>query len=231
MCGRYVAPDIRAIEREWELLHRSGGGTGWEEGLYNAAPTMQLPIVRMEDGKSFVQAMRWGFVPLWWKEERLPNHTTNARIETVVSKPMWRTALRQTRALVPARGYYEWKQAGKAKLPFYITLPDEPLICFAGLWSSWRDTLSFTILVGAAAPHLAHIHDRMPLTLPRSAWAAWLDPQQQDGAEALEQAQAAALSHFEPVRVSTYVNSSRNEGERCIEPIGEGQQWEAGGAG
>jgi hypothetical protein len=47
MCGRYVAPDIRAIEREWELLHRSGGGAGWEEGLYNAAPTMQLPVVRI----------------------------------------------------------------------------------------------------------------------------------------------------------------------------------------
>jgi putative SOS response-associated peptidase YedK len=61
----------------------------------------------------------------------------------------------------------------------------------------------------------------MPLTLPRSAWAAWLDPEQQDAAAALEQAQVVALSHFSPQRVSTYVNNSRNEGERCIEPIEE----------
>jgi putative SOS response-associated peptidase YedK len=67
------------------------------------------------------------------------------------------------------------------------------------VWSSWRDTLSFTILVGPAAPHLARIHDRMPLTLPRSAWNAWLDPDQKDGAAALSQALAAALSQFEPV--------------------------------
>jgi putative SOS response-associated peptidase YedK len=181
--------------------------------------------VHQVEGKPVVQAMRWGFIPFFWKpDDKLPVHTINARIETVTSKPMWRMAMRQARALVPARGYYEWNQASKPKQPYFITLPDEPLICFAGLWSSWRDALSFTILVGPAAPHLAHIHDRMPLALPRSAWEAWLDPQRTDGAAALEQAQAAALSNFKPVAVSTYVNSSRNDGPRCIEPIGEDEE-------
>jgi putative SOS response-associated peptidase YedK len=83
--------------------------------------------------------------------------------------------------------------------------------------------VSFTILVGAAAPHLAHIHDRMPLTLPRSAWGAWLDPEQKDGAAALAQARAAALSHFQPRPVSTFVNSTKNQGERCIQPIEHGE--------
>jgi putative SOS response-associated peptidase YedK len=90
---------------------------------------------------------------------------------------------------------------------------------------------SFTILVGPAAPHLAHIHDRMPLTLPRSAWAAWLDPEQKDGATALAQGESVALSHFQPQTVSTFVNSTKNQGERCIEPIGQDQQGEAGGDG
>jgi hypothetical protein len=39
-----------------------------------------------------------------------------------------------------------------------------------------------------------------------------------------ERAQAAALSHFSLQRVSTYVNSSRNEGSKCIEPIGQDQE-------
>jgi putative SOS response-associated peptidase YedK len=225
MCGRYVSPDVRALEREWEIIHRSPGLDGrWEEGLYNAAPTRALPVVRMEDGKSFVQPMRWGFTPQWWKEDKLPTHTTNARIETVVTKPMWRSALRHSRALIPARGYYEWDQASQPKQPYFIRLPDEPLTCFAGLWSSWRDMVSFTILVGPAAAHLAHIHDRMPLTLPRSAWGPWLDPQQKDGSAALALAQAAALSHFQPQRVSTWVNISTHEGPRCIEPIAQDQE-------
>jgi putative SOS response-associated peptidase YedK len=222
MCGRYVSADIRALEREWEIIYRSPGL--WDIPIYNAAPTTMLPAVRIKDGKAVVQPMRWGFVPPWWKDEKPPNHTTNARMETVTSKPMWRGALSHTRALVPVLGYYEWNQTSKPKQPYFIRLPDEPLTCFAGLWSSWRDMVSFTILVGPAAPHLAHIHDRMPLTLPRSAWAAWLDPEQKDGADALLLAQAAALSHFQPQAVSTFVNSTKNQGERCIEPVGQGEE-------
>jgi hypothetical protein len=51
-----------------------------------------------------------------------------------------------------------------------------------------------------------------------------LHPEQKDGAAALALAQAAALSHFQPQRVSTWVNSSKNEGPRCIEPIEDQEQ-------
>jgi hypothetical protein len=44
-----------------------------------------------------------------------------------------------------------------------------------------------------------------------------------DDTAALAQAQSAALSHFEPQLVSTFVNSPKNQGERCIEPIGGDQ--------
>jgi putative SOS response-associated peptidase YedK len=70
MCGRYVSPDARALEREWEILYRSPLDDRWEAGFYNAAPTKVLPVVRREDGKSFVQPMRWGFIPTWWKPSR-----------------------------------------------------------------------------------------------------------------------------------------------------------------
>jgi hypothetical protein len=61
----------------------------------------------------------------------------------------------------------------------------------------------------------------MPLTLPRLAWGAWLDLEQKDGAAALSLAQAAALSHFQPLRISTWVDVSTHEGPRCIEQVGE----------
>jgi hypothetical protein len=53
------------------------------------------------------------------------------------------------------------------------------------------------------------------------ALAAWLDRKLQDGAEALAQAQAAALSHFQPQPVSTFVIGTKNQGERCIEPVAQ----------
>jgi putative SOS response-associated peptidase YedK len=72
MCGRYVSPDVPALERECEIIHRSPLDECWEEGVYNAVPTRQLPVVRMEDGKSFVQPLRWGFIAAWWQEEEPP---------------------------------------------------------------------------------------------------------------------------------------------------------------
>ncbi len=38
MCGRYVAPDQAAIEREYDIRVRDPF-----ERIYNAAPTMTLP--------------------------------------------------------------------------------------------------------------------------------------------------------------------------------------------
>ena len=63
---------------------------------------------------------------------------------------------------------------------------------FAGLWSLWRsrrDTepmATGVILTTAASATVAGVHDRMPVVLAPSAWAAWLDPQLADGERALE---------------------------------------------
>jgi putative SOS response-associated peptidase YedK len=196
MCGRYVCADIRTLEREWEIIYRSPGL--WEVPIYNAAPTTMLPAVRMKEGMAVVPADALGIRSSVVErgETGQPHHQRthgDRRLQAHVARRH-----EPHTALVPVLGYYEWNQTSKPKQPYFIRLPDEPLTCFAGLWSSWRDMVNFTILVGPDAPHLAHIHDRMPLTLPRSAWARWLIRNQQDGAAALAQAQAAALSHLSP---------------------------------
>jgi putative SOS response-associated peptidase YedK len=46
MCGRYVAPDDLALEREFNLVR-----TEWQfPASYNAAPTQQVPVVRSVEG-------------------------------------------------------------------------------------------------------------------------------------------------------------------------------------
>lgn len=218
MCGRYVSPADYIIEQYYGARIVNPFAE-----VYNAAPSMLLPVVRSVDGALVCEPMQWGLIPVWWSKEELPTHTINARSEDAAGKPMWRAAVKSTRAIIPARGYFEWKGAKPPKQPYFIHSPDGEPLSFAGLWSEWqhpdRDPLrTFAILTTAASPAMAEIHNRMPVVLPRAAWQAWLDPQQRDGGEAVQAAVGAAVGDMDTYPVSTYVNSVRNQGERTIEP-------------
>ncbi len=58
----------------------------------------------------------------------------NARAEGIATKPAFRAAFRQRRALVPADGFYEWRKlAGRRKQPMLIRRRDRRPFAFAGL--------------------------------------------------------------------------------------------------
>ena len=47
MCGRYVSPDEAAIERAWNIIRAPNPF----QSVYNAAPTMILPVLRLHEGR------------------------------------------------------------------------------------------------------------------------------------------------------------------------------------
>ena len=122
---------------------------------------------------------RWGLIPFWWKDAKSPRLTFNARSEEAATKPMWRHPAAKSRCLVPAVGWYEWKEVERvdpktgevtmAKQPYFIHRQDGQLIAFAGLMSPWRmgETseylLSAAIITRAAERPAADAHTRMPL--------------------------------------------------------------------
>lgn len=67
-----------------------------------------------------------------------------------------------------------------------------------------------------AAPPLAKIHDRMPVVLPQSVYAAWLDRDVTYSAGASDVLAAAVVDGFSAYPVSTRVNSPKNDDEECI---------------
>ena len=157
------------------------------------APTDRVPIVVQQPGSppQLVHA-RWGFIPHWWSKPELPRLSFNARSEEAAGKPMWRDALRSSRCLIPATTWFEWQHAHGAKIPHALAPNDGRGFMFAGLWSLWRSRreaepmTTCVILTTGASDAVASVHDRMPVVLAPSAWAAWLDPQLTDGAKALE---------------------------------------------
>jgi putative SOS response-associated peptidase YedK len=192
---------------------------------FNIAPTQEAPVVRIDrEGKREVALLRWGLVPSWAKDIKAGNRMINARCEGVAEKPAFREALQRRRCIVPASGFFEWKQAGRHKQPFAVTLPDEPLFGFAGLWERWRRgegdyVETFTIVTTDANDSVAAIHDRMPVIVPHHAIDAWLAGPAEEAAKLLAPWQGAMT--LRPVR--RLVSDPRMDVPECLE---EEPSWE-----
>jgi putative SOS response-associated peptidase YedK len=236
MCGRYAAAkDPAALVEEFEVAAAP------DEALradYNVAPTKKVYLVADRQRDDTVERSlliaRWGLVP------SIGSRMINARAETVAEKPAFRRAFAKRRCLVPADGYYEWylptsadapvgKGGKPLKQPFFIHPADGSSLAMAGLYEWWRDStrddddpeawrLTFTVITTAASDEVGRIHDRMPMTIPRGDWAAWLDHGvgAEDAAGLLMPAMAARLDAYP---VSTAVNSVRNNGPELMEPV------------
>src|SRR5258707_8602572 len=180
MCGRYSLPDPEDIP-----IRFKGTRFGYDlKPRYNAAPSEDMPVV-VSDGEKHVELMRWGLVPFWAKDEKIGYKMINARAETLSEKPSFRKALSLQRCIVPAGGFFEWKQAGKEKIPYYIHLKHQKLFSFAGLYDCWRnkdgkELHSYTIITTRPNAVVGAIHDRMPVILTKEHEETWLNPDETD---------------------------------------------------
>jgi len=148
---------------------------------YNIAPTQPVPIVRLSEGRREFALVRWGLIPAWVKDPRGFSLLFNARGESAAEKPAFRNAMKRRRCLFPADGFYEWKQVGKNKQPYFVRLKGGGPMAFAGLWESWlgpngEEVETAAILTTTASRSIAHIHDRMPVIIAPQAFDFWLDP-------------------------------------------------------
>ena len=236
VCGRYVSPEQSAIERAFRLDRRSNPNPFVRR--FNVAPSDTIPFLRQpsdSDGLELASG-RWGFVPHWWKEAKLPRLSFNARVEEAVKKPMWRDAWARARCLIPADGYYEWQAIERtdpatgeikpAKQPHFIRRVDGKLFCFAGLMSYWRNPQtgealrSCTLLTTGATGALTEIHERVPLILPESAYRSWLDRKLTDPAKVQALAEAPVpSSEFTYWKVRLLVNTAKADGPELIERL------------
>jgi putative SOS response-associated peptidase YedK len=190
---------------------------------YNVAPTQSVPGIVRQDNKNVLRAFRWGLIPFWAKDPTIGNRMINARSETVDSKPSFRTAFKKRRCLIPADGFYEWKGPKGAKVPMYITVPDEEPFGFAGLWEYWDDKgkadepiLSCTILTTDASDSIKDIHHRMPVILKPEAYKDWMETG--TPAEGLKDIISAQIhTDFTFHQVSKAVNSVKNNSADLIE--------------
>ncbi len=227
MCGRFVSASPPSKIAEYFDVDEAD--TTALEANYNVAPTNDVYVVYTDGGLRRLDAFHWGLVPSWAKDISVGNRMINARAETLATKPAFKKLLATRRCIVPVDGFYEWKKlpGQKRKQPYYITRPDGEPFAFAGLWTQWRGQeageevvlRSTTIVTGPPNEKMAELHDRMPVMLPASVWAEWLDPDQRDldAVGRLLVPAAPELITFRPV--STEVNNVRNKGAHLVDEV------------
>ena len=218
MCGRYaltLPPDAMA-----RLFEARPGNDLPPLPDYNICPTNAVAAVWREETGRRLGAMRWGFLPHWYKTPTDGPLLINARAETVAEKPAFARAARERRCLVPASGFYEWtKDESGARLPWYLAGPEGGM-AFAGIWRDWTDGAetirSLAIVTCPASADIAHIHDRMPVILSPGDWPLWLGEAGHGAARLMQPAPEGTLRAW---RVDRKVNSNRASGPKLIEPL------------
>ena len=233
MCGRYVSPEQAEIERFWHIGRHNSNPF---PRRFNVTPTSIIPVLRLDRASGEIELVnaRWGLIPTWWKDAKPPRTSHNARSEEAATKPMWKGPLGKSRCLIPAAGWYEWKQVErtdpatgeiiKAKQPHFFHLPGDQLFAFAGVMAMWKPAndaqwqASCAVLTRAAVGPAAEVHDRMPVILPEDLVDAWMDPRFEDIEPMKKLLVAAAEDALIATPVSQRVNSVRNDDPECLAP-------------
>ncbi|MDR0847538.1 MAG: SOS response-associated peptidase [Propionibacteriaceae bacterium] len=205
MCGRFVV--ARANSELLPLFDIDEAGDDLPVPSYNIAPTQMISVV-VDSGKDGVPhrrlaAARWGLVAPFHKSLADGPTPFNARVEKLVSSPLYRGPFARRRAIIPASGFYERRRGDRQS--FYIHPDDDSVLAFAGLYEWWRDPtrsdddparwlLSATIVTHPPQATMVSIHDREPLYLDPTLWADWLDPATPGDETLLADVQAASTA-------------------------------------
>ena len=222
MCGRYaflLPPE--AMVALFKVLNEID-----YPARYNIAPTQPILAILERQGRRTAELFRWGFVPGWVKDPRDFALLVNARAESMADKPSFRDAVRNSRCVVPASGYYEWmKGADGSRRPYYITSAETRTMAFAGLYSTWAGPNGEevdTVCIVTVHPNLeiSGVYDRMPAILRgEEAIDAWLNTRDVDAGEAVALAASAPPGTMRYHPVGKAVGRADADGPELIVPL------------
>jgi putative SOS response-associated peptidase YedK len=212
MCNRF-----RSIH-EWSQIPRqlySGPRVNFEFNP-NVAPTETVPVLIAGNG---VVLARFGIHrngPNGKPRPPLLNGRTDG-----MRKGQFRTDLKKQRCVIPADGFYEWRDEG-GKQPYYFARKDGKPLMLAGIWQEAEHKgdkrAAFAILTEEPNELVASYHDRMPLALADDKVALWLDLSQESPPD---QNLLLDLTEFKVRPMDRAMNKVRQKNLAAIDPEAE----------
>ncbi|RPH27822.1 MAG: SOS response-associated peptidase [Bacteroidales bacterium] len=158
-----------------------------EKYIVNGFDHPFMPVITDESPES-INFLKWGFLPSTIDSVEQANdflgkyNTLNAKSEEVNSSHLYEESFYNRRCLVLCSGFFEWRKVKKEKVPYYISLKDDEMFVFAGIWNETTDgrghkTRTFSVLTIEANELMAKVHNtkiRMPLILSPDDAQKWL---------------------------------------------------------
>jgi len=214
MCGRYTFfNNIDSLQHSLNIDVIDSNIID-HQASYNISPTQNAPVVFQDNNKRILKNMRWGLIPSWAKDKSFASKLINARAETIADKPSFKNLITTNRCVVLANGYYEWVNINNKKQPYFIYSGENTMISMAGLWTEWKDVISFTIITKQSETSISHLHHRMPLMLPKEKIDSYLDKN-----NTFDDFIIFDDMKLKYHQVSRLVNSPKNNNASCINPI------------
>jgi putative SOS response-associated peptidase YedK len=130
-----------------------------------------MPIIFQKSGNT-IQSAVWGIsndkvITSFSKEDI---ETDDSRIEKLGLKP----------CIIPASGFYMWKQSVNDKYPFYIRMLGREVLGLAGVYRKkdghkGQKSLEFAVITKKANVLLQPLESTMPCILDPENFAQWMD--------------------------------------------------------
>ncbi|MBP7837660.1 SOS response-associated peptidase [Candidatus Saccharibacteria bacterium] len=218
MISRYALYDTSDLSDRFQLTE------GLPKGIkphYNFSPTVSAPIIINREGTHAVELMKWGLVAQGAKDTNsvFRYKTYNLPSEKILTRHSWERAVRESRCLVPANGFYELNGSGKKRAK-YIQPKDKGLFAFAGVRSSWVDpegtTHGMFSVITIESPESG---GRMPVVIRREDEERWLDPTIRDASSLYDMLRVYPSELLEMYEVSPAVHSPKPNQPSLIERI------------
>jgi putative SOS response-associated peptidase YedK len=207
MCGRYgfTIKDSREVYKRFDIEKSELE----LKDNYNVAPTQEMPVVERHSPNS-LHLRKWGIQPPWSKMLLI-----NAQASKVNESKVWSKAFRESRCIVPANYFFEWKRQGDMKQPFLIRLKNREMFGFAGLTITYHDKdkkeqIGYVIITTEPNSLMEKIHNRMPVILRKEDEDEWLNPDNVEPEKLLKLLQPYHTTEMEAYPVSSLVNKPAN---------------------
>ena len=154
------------------------------------------------------------------KQNNITQFVINARIETIVSKYLFKESFIKRKCLIISNGYFEWKKIDNTKQPYFISIPKNELMFFGGIWrqeiKNNVKTNVVCIITKDANKDLSKIHSRMPLIMSHNEGLEFLNDNDN---KFLENNKSVIEDDIDYFPVSKIVNNPKNNDENCIKEI------------